>query len=65
MKVYHLPALPDGFRYGAETMADMPEAGVFSAPEGCVIKAINIDDKKAIVVPIQKEINGTWCTAKL
>jgi hypothetical protein len=65
MQDYELPKLPDGYRYGADCRATLPVQGGFQAPEGCVIKSVDIDDRSVVYVPIQQYINGTWYTVKL
>ncbi|HHG8780359.1 hypothetical protein NLX76_00965 [Enterobacter hormaechei] len=67
MSHYKLPKLPEGYRYGADHFANLPEDGAFYAPAGCVIKSVDTDKKNIIYVPIQYYIaeKDTWVTVDL
>lgn len=61
-KIPPLPALAGNMRYGAE--AAFPFTGDFKAPEGYVIKSIDVDANRVICVPLQWQdaVTGQWHT---
>lgn len=67
MSDFELPKLPEGYRYGIDHSANLPEEGEFRAPAGCVIKSINTQKGIIIYVPIQRYIaeKDIWVTVDL
>lgn len=51
-----LPQLPHGYRYGDEHSIHPHCDGDYLAPQGCVIKSVNLVDGVVIYVPIQRYI---------
>ncbi|HBS6246823.1 MULTISPECIES: hypothetical protein [Klebsiella pneumoniae complex] len=61
-----LPQLPHGYRYGDEHSIHPHNDGDYFAPQGCVIKSVNLVDGVVIYVPIQRYIKhlDLWVNAE-
>ena len=61
-----LPQLPHGYRYGDEHSIHPHCDGDYLAPQGYVIKSVNLVDGVVIYVPIQRYIKhlDLWVNAE-
>lgn len=54
----------EGVRLGAKMHFEMPETGIFKAPEGWLILNVNLDQKTIVCAPIQTYVpeKDVWMT---
>lgn len=59
-----LPKLPHDYRYGDEHSIQPHSDGEYFAPQGCVIKSVDLSNGVVIYVPIQRYIEhlNIWFT---
>lgn len=64
---YRLPPLPENMRYSAEVAIDFETPNRFDAPEGMVIKALDVEKKIAYCVAFQmySEEQDMWVTVRI
>ncbi len=62
MQEFNLPKLPENYRWSAETRFSFKGNSEFHAPDGFVIKSIDLNMGDAICVAMQTYVNGTWVT---
>lgn len=66
MTINQLPQLPCGYRYGEEHSIHPHSEEEYFAPQGCVIKAVNLASGVVIYAPIQRYIKqlDLWVNAE-
>ncbi|EMO5534253.1 hypothetical protein FML45_23815 [Klebsiella variicola] len=66
MTTKSLPQLPHGYRYGDERSIQPHSDGEYFAPQGCVIKSVNLTSGVVIYVPIQWYVKqlDLWVTVE-